>query len=252
MKNRTAVITGAADGIGRMIASDFLENGFNVAAFDINDTKLNKTVEEFKHLGDIFPVCTNVMEEDSVNSSVQKVIDTFGRIDVLVNNVGGSLAISQSIEYIDLADWDKVINLNLKGTFLCSKAVIPIMKEHNYGRIINISSMAGRGRSIFGGAPYTTAKAGIIGFTRQLSKDLGPYGITINAIAPGTVLSGERIKHYWENKTEEDKKKFFDMNPMGRLGIPKDISRAVLFLSNEEASFITGAVIDINGGMWVG
>jgi len=166
MKSRVAVVTSAADGIGKMIDSDFLENGFNVEAFDINETKLNKTAEEFKHLGYFFPICTNVMEEDSVNSSVQKIIVTFGRIDVLVNNVGGSLAISQSIECIDVADWDKVINQNLRSTFLCSKAVVPIMKEHNYGRIINMPSMAGRGRSIFGGAPYTTAKAGIIGFTR--------------------------------------------------------------------------------------
>jgi len=252
MKNRVALVTGVGDGIGKKIASDLLENGFNVAAFEINETKLNKTAEEFKHLGDFFPICIDVMEEDLVNSSVQKVIDTFGKIDVLVNDVGGSMAISQSIEYIDLVNWDKVINLNLRGTFLCTKAVIPRMKEHKYGRIINISSMAGRSRSIFGGTPYTTAKAGILGFTRQASKDLGPYGITINAIAPGTVLSGERIKHYWENKAEEDKKKFFDMNPVGRLGTPRDISRAVLFLADEEASFITGAVIDINGGMWVG
>jgi len=253
LDKKVAIVTGGADGLGKAIAKQYLEHGFNVAAFDINELALRATAAEFQSIGDFLPVTTNVVEEEILIQSVQAVYERFGRIDVLVNNAGGSMAISQAIEKIDANDWDKVVNLNLRSTFLCSKAVIPYMKKNNWGRIINMSSMAGRSRSVFGGTPYAAAKAGIIGFTRQASKELGPFGITINAVAPGTIISGARISDYWHNKkTEEERNGFIQANPMGRPGVPEDVAGVVYFLGTQEAGYITGAVIDVNGGHWVG
>lgn len=248
---RVAVVSGGADGIGREIVLELLGAGYAVAALDLQQDKLAALSGELQAQAFIALKC-NAIEEASVNDSFGRVMERFGRVDVLVNVVGGSLAISQPIDEIDAADWDKVITLNLRSLFFCSKAAVKLMKTQRYGRIVNMSSMAGRSRSVLGGAPYATAKAGVIGFTRQCSKDLGPMGITINAIAPGTVMSGERIGGFWANKSAEDKKRFFASNPAGRLGVPKDVARAVLFLCHEDASYINGAVLDINGGMWVG
>ena len=246
-----AIVTGGGGGIGKSIVQSFLLKGYRTAVFDNNQDKLNNLETEFN--SDLLKCyCCDVTDEDSVNEMVQKVLHNWQYIDILVNNAGGSMAISQSIEEIELSEWNKVIDLNLKSTYLCCKAVIPAMKNQIYGRIINMSSMAGRSRSVFGGTPYAAAKAAIIGLTRQSSKDLGPYGITINVVAPGTVLSDERINSYWQNKTKEDKINFLESNPMRRLGKVEDISRTVLFLADEESSFITGSVIDVNGGMWVG
>jgi len=253
MEKRVAIVTGGADGLGKELAKSFLLNNYDVVAFDINEVNLKTTAVEFQKLGNYLPLVTNVADEESVTASLRQALDAFGRIDVLVNNAGGSMGVSQEVEKIAANDWDKVINLNLRGTFLCAKAVIPTMKEREYGRIINMSSMAGRGRSLFGGTPYAAAKAGIIGFTRQASKELGKYNITINAVAPGLTLSGPRIIDNWQNKkTEEERNGFLSRTPMGRPGTPQDIAGAVLFLSNEATSYITGAVIDVNGGVWVG
>ena len=253
MGKRVAIVTGGADGIGKEIAKSFLMNNFEVAAFDINEANLKANAAEYKKLGNYLPLVTNVVDEENILASVKQVLATLGRIDVLVNNAGGSMAVSQEIEKIAASDWDKVINVNLRSTFLCAKAVVPTMKEKKWGRIINMSSMAGRGRSLFGGTPYAAAKAGIIGFTRQASKELGKYNITINAIAPGLIISGPRISDYWYNKkTEEERNNFLSLTPMGRPGATQDVAGAVLFLSSEGASYITGSVIDVNGGVWVG
>ena len=248
---RVAVVTGGADGIGKEIVREFLKEEYMAVALDVDRDKLKQFQKE---CGSdlLFAIGCNILEERSIKDAFSEIDSKLGRVDVLVNNAGGSLAISQPLDQIDVKDWEKVIDLNLRGTFLCTKEAAIRMRRQHYGRIINMSSMAGRSRSVFGGVPYAAAKAGIIGLTRQSSKDLGPLGITINAIAPGTVMSGDRIHRYWENKTEEEKQRFFSENPSGRLGEPKDIARAVLFLADEGASFINGAVLDINGGMWVG
>ena len=248
---KVVIVTGGADGIGKQIIVEFLKIGYIAVAFDINDEKIEQCLNEFAD-SNFYAFKCDVTSEDSVKKCIGEVVERYGRIDVLVNNAGGSLAISQPVDEINVNDWDKVITLNLRSTFLCTKYAVSIMKSQKYGRIINMSSMAGRSRSVFGGAPYAAAKAGIIGFTRQVSKDLGPMGITINAIAPGTVISGDRISTYWDKKSAEDKKRFFDSNPSGRLGLPIDVARVVIFLSDADSSFINGAVFDVNGGMWVG
>jgi NAD(P)-dependent dehydrogenase (short-subunit alcohol dehydrogenase family) len=188
-----------------------------------------------------------------VNGAIACVAKQWDRIDVLVNNVGGSMGIAKPVEDITLEEFEKVLALNLRGTFLCCRAVIPVMKKNRHGRIINMSSMAGRSRSVFGGTPYAAAKSAILGFTRQASRDLGRHGITINAVAPGTIVASERIREYWEvNRTEEERRMIVDMAPVGRMGDALDVARCVLFLADEGASYITGSVLDVNGGAWVG
>lgn len=250
MQRRVAIVTGGANGIGKEIVKKFLASDFYVAVYDLYEGKPdNELLANDKYL----MLKVDVTQEQAVMEATVKVIKQFGKIAVLVNNAGGSKAIAKALETISTTEWDSVVNLNLRSTFICSKAVIPSMKEANWGRIVNISSMAGRGRSVFGGTPYSAAKAGILGFTRQASRELGSFNITINAIAPGTILSGERINDYWQNKkTEEERSSFCKMTPLGRPGTPEDVVEAVWFLSSEGAAYITGAVLDINGGYWVG
>lgn len=252
MKQRTAIVTGAGDGLGKGIAALLLQNGYRVAGFDNRPEPLDACVAEFGATN-FLPCVVNVLDEASVNGTVARVAEQFGAIDVLVNNVGGSMGIAKPMEEITLEEFEKVLTLNIRSTFLCCKAVIPVMKKNRHGRIINMSSMAGRSRSVFGGTPYTAAKAAIIGLTRQSSKDLGKHGITINAVAPGTIVASERIRKYWEvNRTEEERKMIVDMAPVGRMGDADDVARCVLFLADEGASYITGSVLDVNGGAWVG
>lgn len=252
MKQRVAIVTGVGDGLGKGIAVLLLQNGYRVAGFDNCPKSLEVLASEVTN-GVFLSCVANVLDEDSVNEAVARVMERFGKIDVLVNNVGGSMGIAKPVEEISLEEFEKVLALNLRSTFLCCRAAIPVMKQNGYGRIINISSMAGRSRSVFGGTPYAAAKAAILGFTRQSSKDLGRHGITINAIAPGTVLASERIRQYWEvNRTVEERKLVVDMTPVGRMGDAEDVARCVLFLADEGASYITGSVLDVNGGAWVG
>lgn len=252
MKNSVVIVTGGCSGIGLAITKRFVSAGAKVVVLDINKEKLPACSEQFP-AEQVWPICCDVTALAQVQAAVEQVVLSFGRVDVLVNNAGGSLGVSQPLEQIAEQEWDQVVNLNLKSVFHCIKAVLPQMKRQNYGRIVNIASMAGRGRSVLGGAPYAAAKAGVIGLTRHISLDLGRYAITINAVAPGTVLSGERVETYWNNrKTEEERQSFLAANPLGRLGTVEDIAGAVLFLSGPEASYITGAVLDINGGSWVG
>jgi NAD(P)-dependent dehydrogenase (short-subunit alcohol dehydrogenase family) len=253
MPKKVAIITGGAGGIGGALVRKYLMNGYDVAAMDINEKALNSTAEDLSRLGNYLPLVTDVADEANVIASVRRVIDHFGDIEALVNNAGGSMGISQEIDQIPTRDWDKVINLNLRGTFLCTKAVIPTLKERKSGKIVNISSVAGRGTTIFGGTPYAASKAGVIGFTRQASRELGKYGITVNAVAPGLVISGPRMSDYWHNrKTEEERTAFLNLSPLRRVGVPEDIVDAVYFLTSDGASYVTGAVIDVNGGRWVG
>ncbi len=251
---RVVIVTGGADGLGKEIIRQFLMKGYVAIACDINERKLDDNIAEFASLeGRYVPKVLDVTREAEIAQVLGEVIEHTGRVDVLVNNAGGSFAVSQPLEQIDTADWDKVVNVNLRAVFLCCKAVIPAMKAQRYGRIVNMSSMAGRSRSYFGGVPYAASKAGIIGLTRQSSKDLGAYGITINAIAPGIIISGERIRNYWDTtKTQEDRDAALAAIPMARMGGSEDIANAVMFLADEKASYITGAVLDVNGGLWVG
>lgn len=245
-------MTGAAKGIGKEITQRLLSLGHKVIGFDIDEKALETMVSDLAYTDKFLSYKVDVTSESEIKNSVKLAHDSFGPITILVNNAGGSMSLSKTIETITTPEWDLVIEYNLKSTFLVTKAVVPFMKEAKWGRIVNFASIAGRGRSYFGATPYASAKAGIIGFTRQGSRELGPYGITMNAVAPGVVNSGERISQYWQNKTEEEKQALLNLIPVGRLGTNQEIAAIAAFLCSDESSYITGAVIDVNGGFWVG
>lgn len=248
-EKRVALVTGAAKGIGRTVVDKLLSRGHTVAGLDVDQRILQENASRPTHSGIFVPMEVDVLSEADIQDAVQSVHERFGPVTILVNNVGGSMGISQEIERITSSEWDYIIELNLKSTFLVTRAVLPSMKRARWGRIVNLSSIAGRSRSFFGGTPYAAAKAGIIGFTRQGSRELGPYGVTMNAVAPGVVMSGKRIETAWyESKTEEERQEFLKRVPLGRLGANEDVAAAVDFLCSEESSYITGATIDVNGG----
>ena len=253
MEKRVVIVTGMADGIGKFITERFLDNGYAVAGVDNRAEQLQAVTAELGARGTFMPQVASVLDFDDVHAMAARVFEETGRIDVLVNNVGGSGAISQPMEEISLEDWERVLNLNIKSSFLCIHAALPYMKRAKWGRIVNMSSMAGRSRSYFGGVPYATAKAALIGMVRQGSKEMAPFGITINAVAPGVIVASERIRNYWETKrTDEEREGLVKTIPAGRTGTGDDVAAAVAFLASDDASYINGAVLDVNGGIWVG
>jgi len=192
----------------------------------------------------------SVIDDKEVKKGVAETIKTLGRLDILVNNAGGGMN-PVPLEEMDEKDWDRVVNINLKGTFFCTRAVIGYMRNQKSGAIVNISSQAGRSKSELSNIPYASAKAGVIGFTRQLAFEVGPVGIRVNAIAPGVTLSGERVAKKWEGRPEDEKRSMIEAIPLRRLGKPEEIANAVLFLASEASSYITGVVLDVNGGRFM-
>jgi NAD(P)-dependent dehydrogenase (short-subunit alcohol dehydrogenase family) len=253
LKDKVAIVTGAAQGIGQAIAMRFAREGAHLAVCDINTQGVKKVSQDIVNLG----VKSLWFEADVTNSSqvdtmVKKIAQSFGRIDILVNNAGGSFNTPDKLEEITDEIWDKVVDVNLKGAFICSKAVAPYMKKQKGGRIINVSSKAGRYGSAIAGAHYASAKAGVMGLTRQLAKDLGSFGITANAIAPGQVLSGPRVEKLWmERKTEEERQATIKAIPLGRLSTVDDQASVVFFLASDDASYVSGVTIDVNGGWFM-
>jgi len=251
---KVAIVTGGAKGIGKSVSERLASEGAIVVIVDIDVTsgeelakKLNRETKE-----NCVAVMGDIAKEDGVAKVVRQTIDNFAKVDILVNNAGGSLGAPMIFLDLSITDWDKVVALNLRGTFLCVKEVLPHMKQRQYGRIVNVSSLAGRSRSYFGNAAYAASKAGIIGLTRHISKELGGYGITINAVTPGFTISGDRVRAYWDKKTEQEKKDFLRDFPLGRPGEPEEQAAAIAFLCSDDASYINGAVLDVNGGAWVG
>jgi len=242
-KNRVALVTGAAMGIGREIALQFANEGASLVLFDLSE-KVHDVVDEAKKLGvEALGVIGDVSRRVDVEKLVLEAVRVFGKIDILVNNAG----IYPFKPFLEMSedDWDRVINVNLKGTFLVTRQVAPLMVKQNYGRIINISSIAG-----LVGFPalthYCASKAGIIGFTRALALELAPFNITVNAIAPGPIETpGARAA------TPQGLEQIVKAIPVGRIGKPADVASVVLFLASEEASFITGSIIVVDGGYTV-
>jgi len=243
LKNKVAVITGAAQGIGRAIATTLAQQGANVVVSDIQLEKAETTAKEIMaETGQkVIAVHADVVDSASVKAMIDRTIDEFERIDILVNNAGTTR--DGLIMRMKETDWDLVLNINLKGTFNCSKAVVrPMMKQH-YGRIVNITSVSGLIGQV-GQTNYSASKAGIIGFTKALAREVGSRKITVNAIAPGLVKTALTI-----DLPQELKDMFIEMTPLGRYGEPEDIANAVAFLVSDEASYITGHVLSVDGGM---
>ncbi|RPJ37214.1 MAG: SDR family oxidoreductase [Deltaproteobacteria bacterium] len=250
LQDKVAIITGAAHGIGRGIAMRFAREGAHVAICDLNAEGVKKVSQEISALGrkSLWSE-VDVSDSSAVNEMVKRTSDFFPRIDILVNNAGGSYSLPTKLEEITDEIWDKVVNSNLKGTFLFSRAVAPHMKKQKSGRIINLASIAGRNGGNMVGPQYSSAKAGVMGLTVHLARYLGPYGITVNAIAPGIVLSGPRLEKLWmERKTEEERQESLTAIALRRVSTVEDQASVVVFLASDDAGYVTGVTLDVTGG----
>lgn len=225
LSGRVAIVTGTAHGIGAGIAAALAGQGATVHGCDLDTVDVTDAAR------------------------VRDFVAGIGPVDILVNNAGGVVGqVGRPLEDVSDEDWRAVVDANLTSTFVCTRAVVPGMKERRYGRIVNISSGAGRSVSLTGIQAYASAKAGQIGFTRQTAHELGPFGITVNSIAPGFVLSNPTSIAQFERYGEEGQRRLLDSIATRRLGTPADIANGVLFFVAEESSWVTGQVLSIDGG----
>jgi 3-oxoacyl-[acyl-carrier protein] reductase len=247
---RIAIVTGAAHGFGRAIALNFAKLGAQVIACDVLQRELEETARLANEKSAPIEVrLLDVSDRAAVHAMVAQTLKAFARIDILVNDAGGVLGqIGRPLEEISEADWRAIFAVNLDGAFYCSQAVAPAMKAARYGRIINISSGAGLSISLTGIQAYASAKAGQIGLTRQLAHELGPWGITVNNVAPGFVRSNPTTEKQWQSYGEEGQRKLVENIALKRLGSPQDIANGVLFFASEHAAWITGQTLSIDGG----
>lgn len=243
--NKVAIITGGGNGLGRAICMALAGEGCKVVVSDI-DVSSGKTVRrKIMSLGrKAIYIKADVSKEEEVNQMTKTTLETFGRIDILVNNAG--IFYRGSIEEMKEEDWNKVIDVNLKGVFLCSKTVIKQMKKQKSGNIVNIASIAGKTGGILSGANYVVSKAGVIGFTKRLAKEMGPYGVNVNAVAPGSIDT-PMVRAMPAEETES----LVKMIPLGRIGQPEDVASAVVFLVSREAGYITGVTLHVDGGLFM-
>ena len=250
-QDKVALITAAASGIGRASADIMGREGAIIVAVDNNQERLDRTVAELGAAGGrAHGRLCDALDAAQVDALVTSVAREFGRIDILVNAVGGSTIISKSgatVDELSFADWQKLIDFNLSGTFLFTHAVVPVMKRQHSGKIVNLSSIAGRGLSESSSSAYAAAKGGIIAFTRKLAFELGPFGININAIAPSRTLT-ERIRPRWNQSSPEDQQAEIDRTPLRRVAEAVDQAKVICFLASSDADFVTGVTIDVTGG----
>ena len=243
LSNRVAIVTGGGRGIGRTIALKLAEVGATVVVNDIGEASpVDSVAEEIKAMGgQSLAVLADVSSSSDVARLVEETIAAYGKVDILVNNAG--IARDQLIIRMSDEDWDRVLSVNLKGAFLCARAVLRHMIKQRWGRIISIASIVGLVGNP-GQANYASAKAGIIGFTRTVAKEVAARGITANAIAPGFIDTEmtQRLEEDWKQQLKKQ-------IPLGYFGSPRDVAEAVAFLASEEARYITGQVLSVDGGM---
>jgi len=242
-EGRIGIVTGAASGIGAATATILARRGAHVVVADVNASMLNQVAEAISRSGGkVSAVATDVSREDQVRTLVSKTLDVSGGIDFLVN----SAAILARTAFVELKpeEWDFHMNINLRGAYLTCSAVVPHMIRQGRGAIVNVSSGAGRSASITGGAHYTVSKAGLIGLGRHLAKELGPRGIRVNIVCPGVTLTPMALDHIDEDRQARIASRI----PLGRLAKPEEPAAAIAFLLSDEAGFITGACLDVNGG----
>jgi 3-oxoacyl-[acyl-carrier protein] reductase len=247
---KTAIVTGAAHGFGRAIAIAFAERGADVFACDVIGDELHETEAMCRGVrGSCRAVIADVRDRAAVDAAVAVAAAASGRVDILVNNAGGVLGqVGRPLEQVTPEEWRAIFDVNVTGAFYFSQAVAPGMKAERSGRIVNISSGAGLGISLTGIQAYASAKAAQIGLTRQLAHELGPWGITVNNVAPGFVRSNPTTERQWESYGEAGQRALVDRIALKRLGTPDDIAYGVLFFASEYAGWITGQVISIDGG----
>jgi NAD(P)-dependent dehydrogenase (short-subunit alcohol dehydrogenase family) len=242
-EGRVAIVTGAGQGIGRAIAERFAADGGSVVVADIREATARATAEAVQAAGGrAVAVITDVTKPADADWLAAAAIDAYGRIDVLVNNAG--ILRSTRAAEVSAEEWHLVVDANLTGAFLCSRAAYPALKASGHGRIVNMASMAGRATSTLGGVHYTTAKAGVLGLTRHLAREWARDGITVNALSPG-IVDTPMVR----GSTDEARMaQVIASIPLGRLAEPSEIASLVCFLASDEAAYITGANVDIHGG----
>ncbi|OGP96726.1 MAG: hypothetical protein A2157_04445 [Deltaproteobacteria bacterium RBG_16_47_11] len=245
LSGETAIITGAGQGIGRSIAIKFAEKGANIVCVDKNSKTASSVAEEIHPLGvNSIPLSADVSNAEEVSFVVQRTIQAFGRVDILVNNAGATSG-TCSLEDLLEEDWDKVVNTNLRGSFLFCKTVGKKMIERRKGIIINIASVAGHIPYTHSGA-YGPSKAAVIALTKQLSLEWARYNIRVNAISPGSIRTPLTEPIYADEELGEARRKTV---PLGRVGAPQDIANVAYFLASKESSFITGVTLSVDGGL---
>ncbi|HOA76883.1 MAG TPA: 3-oxoacyl-ACP reductase family protein [Thermosynergistes sp.] len=246
LEGKVTIVTGAAGGFGSEIGRIFAHEGASLVLADINYNAAESLANELKAQGTkAVAVSVDVGDEKQVYAMVNRAMSEFGQVDILINNAG--MGRGARIQDITLDDWNQLLRLNLTGTFLCCKAVIDHMIARGYGKIVNMASICGQtARPV--GVDYSASKSGIIGITRTLALQVAPYGINVNAVAPGPVAT-QIFERNWPKETVDKLKSTI---PFKREGTPRDIANAALFLSSDEAGWITGEVIAVNGGAFIG
>ncbi len=244
LDGRVSLVTGAAQGIGRIIALELAAAGADVVVADIMEEGIETVAAEVGKLGKrALAVRLDVSDEESARAAVEAAMSEFGQVDHLVNNAGitrDNLLIRMKPE-----EWSSVLAVNLSGVYNCTRSVVRYMMKRRYGRIVNITSVIGQMGNL-GQTNYGATKAGVIGFTKSAARELGSRGITVNAVAPGFIESPMT-----DNLSEEIRERLLANVPLARLGMPEDVAKAVKFLVSDDASYITGAVINVNGGMYM-
>jgi NAD(P)-dependent dehydrogenase (short-subunit alcohol dehydrogenase family) len=249
LRDKVVFVTGASGGLGIPFCKAFLKEGAKVVVTDIAETAVTGALAELNAPESTLGALVDVCRRSTIEASVAEAVNRFGRLDILINVAGGALHTPHKLQDIDDASWDKVVDVNLKGTFLCCQvAVEQFRRQGGGGKIVNVSAMAGRWLGSLAGCHYTAAKAGVIGLTRHLAHELGPEGIYVNAIAPTITLASQRTQDLWNERPEEYKKKVLLEIPLRRLSQPEEVAAGVVFLCSEEASYMTGVTLDINGG----
>ena len=243
---KTAIVTGGAKGIGRGCVELFAENGANVVLADMNCDMATEVEQELKGRGlQAKAVKVNVKQVSDIEKMVNTAVESFGTVDILVNNAG--IFHSTPVEDVTEEEWDNIMAINLKSVFFATQKVLPYMKKKHCGKILNLSSLAGRNGGIVNGLGYSAAKAGIIGLTRGFAARFAQHGINVNAIAPGSTDTG-----ILGGLSAQETAELVAKIPLGRYGTVHEVASAVAFLCSDDASFITGAVLDVTGGMYFG
>ena len=243
-ERKVAIVTGGGQGIGRAVLLDLASAGADVVAADINLDASVDAAEQAQGLGvNSIPVEVDVSDPASVEKMVERTVDTFGRVDYLVNNAG--ITRDKLLMRMDDASWNAVLTINLTGTYLCSRSVVRIMMKQRWGRIVNISSVVGAMGNP-GQTNYAASKAGVIGFTKSLAREVAARNITVNAVAPGFIMTAMT-----DSLPEKERQALVELIPSQRLGTPEDVAACVRFLVSDEASYITGQVLHVNGGMYM-
>ncbi|RJQ57487.1 MAG: 3-oxoacyl-ACP reductase FabG [Desulfobacteraceae bacterium] len=246
LHDKVALVTGGASGLGAAIAADLHGEGAKIALLDVDTAKAEAVVDTIDRSRKRAVACkADVVDMEQVQTSVDRILELFGSIDILVNSAG--ILMSRPIEEISVEDFERVIRVNLTGTFIMCKAVVPVMKKQRRGKIVNIASLGGRTGRPGVGVSYAASKSGVIGLTQTLARELGKYGIYANSVAPGPIMTEMTLKAPQELFAVWRASRAVD-----RDGIPKDVADAVLFLASDMSDWVTGATLDVNGGIYIG